>query len=145
MLSASLNKTFPSFLYHMSWHHITVNKNVLSASLNKTFPSFLYHMSWHHITVNKNVLSALLNKTFPSFRFRYVVSFISPRDPLRLTEANHSHTVYMNEVWLSWLPIANSNRGLYWSIKFSRNTYLCMKEGRKEGRMHSSSSVTWCG
>ena len=78
MLSASLNKTFPSLikltvvLYHMSEMPHNRKLNVLSASLNKKFPSFFNHdhsgplrYVRRYITVNKNVLSASLNKTFP--------------------------------------------------------------------------------
>ena len=42
VLSASLNKTIPSFTICLTPYNR--EQNVLNASLNKTFPSFLCHM-----------------------------------------------------------------------------------------------------
>ena len=40
--------------------HITVNKNVLSASLNKTFPSFLQPCSCLHISLKLKIVSIII-------------------------------------------------------------------------------------
>ena len=55
-------------------------QNVLSASLNKTFPSFLSRYLNGPLPLcptpynrKQNVLSASLNKTFPSFLSRYLI------------------------------------------------------------------------
>ena len=40
--------------------HITVNKNVLSASLNKTFPSFIHSLHVYCFTRSDNILETIL-------------------------------------------------------------------------------------